>query len=867
MAAPRTSNVTYSLSENSPSNSYLGNLYTDTSIRTLFGSNTRNNLRYHKVTTSNPQAGFFKVHPRSGNLSTASVIDREAVCPKMTNCVLKFEVLLRPNQYFTVITVTVIIEDVNDNTPSFTQGSITLSVSEGTYPGETFLLPTPSDNDSPKFGIVSYDLRSNNTHFGLKKVNNGDSDLLMLRINSRLDREVSHKYHMTLSATDGGNPSKTGILDINVNVADINDNRPVFSNSSYIIYIPEDVKIGSVILNCTATDADVGLNGEIKYTLSSTSSLQYGSLFEINEITGALSVKDNLNYETQPLIVLTVKAQDQGPSSIPTFARVTIHLIDENDNDPTITFQQSDHRPYLSISENSPVGSVVSYLTIWDPDEGQNGNVSCVVIGRNFTLQQLFKSEYQLIVANPLPTVKGLEYLVTIVCEDHGRIRRKTEKTVLVKVEDINDHAPEFDQPEYTVKIDENISVGTSVLRVVATDGDSGNNSKISYFLFDRDNHFQIDRNYGIIYSNAEIDYESRQGYVFIVMARDHGKPPKSTNTTLRIVVNNRNDEKPEFRNNPIVLGIRENEPVNSEVGTVVAYDRDSPPLNDIRYSLRKDSEMEPAFKINANTGVISTIKDLDRETKSLYRLTVHATDAHDSSLFSTASVTIHIADANDHRPVFKFPTSKGSKNSITVTSSDEIGHIVCHVIVSDEDAGQNGKFFHSIKSGNNDKLFAINPRSGVITLNKNLPSNKKIYDLIIVAQDYGKTPLWSEEHLYILVNHTGSSMASAITDPMYPLPPVVGVSVAAGIIILALGLLLINLRFEIFSRRKCCCGRFASKDNINRDIGQAMAKVPNKEAALEQGYQGQNIMDCNKQVGRWITFKLKPYNCCPAIS
>lgn len=260
-----------------------------------------------------------------------------------------------------------------------------------------------------------------------------------------------------------------------------------------------------------------------------------------------------------------------------------------------------------------------------------------------------------------------------------------------IRVTDVNDNAPKFELPDYQAhNVDEDIPLGTSILRVKAMDSDSGANAEIEYLV--SDDHFAVDSN-GIIVNNKQLDADNNNAYYeFIVTAKDKGEPSKSGVATVRVYTKNKNDEEPKFSQQVYTPNVDENAGPNTLVTTVVASDKDG---DNVRFGFVGGGTSSGQFVIEDITGVIRLHNKAITLDRDKYELNVTAMDDGsccvngDQTIHtSTAVVVVFITDVNDNKPVFKdcgtyYPkVEEGAPN----------GSPVIKVVATDEDKGVNGQ-------------------------------------------------------------------------------------------------------------------------------------------------------------------------------
>ncbi|NWV68578.1 PCDGA protein, partial [Malurus elegans] len=477
---------------------------------------------------------YFFLHGKTGHLVTAERIDREQLCRLVEKCVLRCELIVEGEMKFYEIEVE--ITDINDNAPTFRETEKELRVSELIAPGSRFPLREAQDADSGRNSLQSYEL-SGDEHFslavqagpggdqrpelGVAEARGPAGELVLAKA---LDREEAAFHELVLRASDGGDPARTGTAWIRVTVLDANDNAPVFSQAEYTVRVPEDVPVGSVLVTVTATDADEGLNGHVKYSFHKISD-RASELFHLDSDTGEISVKDHLDFEEISSHELEVQAHDGGELS--DTAKVVITVTDVNDNVPDISVRSA----LSSISEDAPQGTVIALLHVQDRDSGASGEVHCS-LDRDlpFRLQSSQGSYYSVVTARELDREQVSEYNVTVRAADGGSPPLQSSAVLALRVLDVNDNAPVFAQERYSARLAENNAAGALVLTVRASDADWGQNARVRYRLSEGrvrgaplSSYFSVDSESGKITLQEALDFEDTRTFSLAVEARDGG--------------------------------------------------------------------------------------------------------------------------------------------------------------------------------------------------------------------------------------------------------------------------------------------------------------------------------------------------------
>jgi hypothetical protein len=258
--------------------------------------------------------------------------------------------------------------------------------------------------------------------------------------------------------------------------------------------------------------------------------------------------------------------------------------------------------------------------------------------------------------------------------------------------------------------VPESANVNRSVVRLIATDNDIGDNAKISYSIASGNNkgHFKIDGDTGVIYTNALLDYEKITEYSLVVEAKDT-KHTDQGNVIIR--VQDINDNAPIFKPSSYDTSIPENQALDKAIVTVTATDKD--PFGGLTYSLISSNNM---FAVDHASGEISAVSKLDRETTDYYNLTIRATDGGSPALFDDAVVEIRITDINDNRPIFN-----SSGEDISVVENSRVGKVLLKVAAMDADIGVNAELRYKIAAGNEADKFELDEVSGDLSVLANI--------------------------------------------------------------------------------------------------------------------------------------------------
>nr|XP_015809678.2 protocadherin-7 [Nothobranchius furzeri] len=818
----------YRVAEEGPPDVKIGNVATDLGLTAGTGSG---DVTFALESGSE----FFKIDNVTGELTTGPRrIDREKLpqCQMIfdeNECFLDFEVsVIGPLQsWVDLFEGRVVITDINDNTPSFPSPVLQLSVEENRPIGTLYLLPTATDRDFGRNGIDRYELIQDNgagasstrrtaggnpiTRVdGLdRRGRNGDngggtrSSVFELQVadipdgekqpqlivKGTLDREQKDSYELVLKVRDGGNPPRSSQALLRVSITDVNDNSPQFERSTYEAEMTENAPPGTPVLQVRAADRDIGVNGQVEYVLGAATE-NVRRLLRLDEATGWLSVLHRIDREEVAQLKFTVMARDRGQPPRTNRTTVVLGVRDENDNVPVVEIRKIGRILVRDgaalVPENVLVDTPVALVQVSDRDQGENGAVTCTVVGDvPFTLKpagetalpplpadEAFdrnKKKYFLHTSALLDYEATKEYSVTIVAVDSGSPSLSSNSSLMVRVVDINDHAPTFAQNIVEVHFAENNSPGERVVTVVATDADSGKNAEIAYSLDPTSNGpFYIDADNGDIRATGVLDRELQERYELRVIAKDKGAPPLQGSSTVVVQVTDRNDNAPKFVQEIFTFYVKENLLANSPVGMVTVTDADEGENAELSLFVEvngaetkaagvdgedAEKEREEVFSIENNTGTIFSSASFDREKLSTYTFRVRAVDGGEPRKTATATVSLFVTDENDNAPSI---TSPANESYTLLPPASSARTIVRTVTAIDSDTGPNADLRYALVGGNPFRLFEIGHTNGVITLAEPLERRHKgLHRLVVRVNDSGIPSLCATALVHVFINES----------------------------------------------------------------------------------------------------------------
>ncbi|XP_069510270.1 protocadherin gamma-A6-like isoform X31 [Ambystoma mexicanum] len=634
----------YSIPEEMKKGSFVGNVALD------LGMDPQELSEGGARIVSRGRKQHFTLNANTGRLYTNERIDRENICGQGLTCLLNVEVL--SGSLMKVYPLEVEIQDINDNSPTFVVDQITLPIIEITAVGARFELPEAHDADVGGNSLQSYQL-SASEHFTLDVKNRTDGrKYAELVLEKSLDREEQEVHSLTLRATDGGHPARSGTVRVQINLIDANDNAPMFDQPLYKIQVLENVPTGSVLGTVRATDMDQGTNSQVTYSFNKLKE-NLSQKFKLDSNTGEISVNTNLDFEESEMYEFEVVGSDGIFSSR---CKVLIEVINVNDNRPEILMSSV----VGHILESSPLGTVIALLEVFDGDSGVHGKVICSLPPElPFLLKMSVGSYYSLVTDGVLDREKVPQYNITITATDSGTPSLSTTETIILQITDENDNPPVFHQMSYSAYIMENIPQGTSVFAAKATDLDWGKNARISYSIVDGhigdvplSSYISINSESGVIYALQSFDFEKFRDFQIQVKAQDGGSPALTSNVTVTFFILDQNDNTPEILypsaptdgSSGVEMAPRSSEP-GYLITKVVAVDGDSGQNAWLSYQLLRATD-HGLFTVGLHTGEIRTGRPIMEKDAIKHYLVVSVRDNGQPPLSASVTVTIVLADS-----------------------------------------------------------------------------------------------------------------------------------------------------------------------------------------------------------------------------
>ena len=663
----------------------------------------------------------FEINSTTGEITTSAFLDFERVQEYNLTVTARESgpPSMESRQNFVVF-----ILDVNDNAPVFDVSVYNVTVNESIGVPALILQLTASDADSGSntdlfFTIISTAPPSN--QFSLSPDGR-------LEIVQSLDFEVTQVYSISVMVENAVPGAEPGLATVNVQVIDVNESPPEFSQDVYTVSVMEEAE-GAHVVQVRVNDSD--LNDRVSLSTDNTN-------FRIGA-DGVVVTATALDRERAEQYNFTVLAEDDGVPVMSARALVVVDVMDINDNSPVFDPFQN-----ISILESILIGSTVQTFSASDVDEGANGTIgffSLVSTSADFSLT----SDGRLSVERALSASSMSFYLIPVQVQDLGTPPLTSTATIAITVE--SSPIPVFDQTTYFVSVLENIP-SAFLVQVTATSQNSETGS-VRYHLNTEDlSHlFAVDESSGNVMLTAPLNREERDTYSIEVGALTVFNFTNFTAfTQVNISVLDVNDNAPQFLVSSQSVSINETISPNTDIISFQAADIDLGNNSIIQYSIVAGNE-DLQLVIDQN-GLIRTTTSLLAQV-GWYNITIQAANPVEfGSLSSTAELLLEIQPVNDFQPMFVM-----DMYTVNISEDARVNEIVISVPAVDPDEGTAGEISYNITSGNEAGVFTIDPNTGNISLARTLDFESQTqYNITVLATDAGTPPQSSRVPVYIQV-------------------------------------------------------------------------------------------------------------------
>ncbi|XP_053078061.1 protocadherin alpha-3 isoform X8 [Acinonyx jubatus] len=594
----------------------------------------------------------------------------------------------------------------------------------------------------------------------------------ILFVNSRIDREelcgrnLECSIHLEVIVD-----RPLQVFHVEVEVKDINDNQPVFPMAVKKLFISESRPPGSRIPLEGASDADIGANSLLTYSLNSNDYFTLDIKRNDEDIkTLGLVLKKLLNREDIPEHHLVITAVDGGKPGLTGTTQLKITILDVNDNAPE--FERTVYK--VSLFENAPNGTLAVTVNASDLDEGVNKDI---VYSFNTDMSSDALSKFHLDPVNGYITVKGnidfeetKLYEIQVEATDKGNPPMAGHCTVLVEILDTNDNVPELVIKSLSLPVLEDAPLGTVIALISVSDRDSGVNGQVTCSLTPHIPFKLVStfKNYYSLVLDSALDRESVANYELLVTARDGGSPSLSATASVSVEVADVNDNAPAFAQAEYTVFVKENNPPGCHIFTVSARDADAQENALVSYSLVERRVGERALSsyvsVHAESGKVYALQPLDHEELELLQFQVSAHDAGVPPLGSNVTLQVFVLDENDNAPaLLPLPGAGGAGGAVSelVWRSVGAGHVVAKVRAVDADSGYNAWLSYELQpaAGGARSPFRVALYTGEISTTRSLDeADSPRQRLLVLVRDHGEPALTATATVLLSLVESGQA-------------------------------------------------------------------------------------------------------------
>ncbi|XP_045763036.1 fat-like cadherin-related tumor suppressor homolog isoform X2 [Maniola jurtina] len=550
----------------------------------------------------------------------------------------------------------------------------------------------------------------------------GDFCFLALRTRAGhadvLNRERRDSFRLDVRATaqlaDGRQLEADTV--VAVQVTDENDLSPLFYPTEYEAVVREDAPLHSSVARVSADDADLGVNGEIYYSLAEPT-----DRFAVHPTAGVVTLTRALRAAEAPTYTVAVLARDRaslmarGDDAPAARATLLVRVVPVNLHAPELKVR---HLPELI--ENS-TAEVYAIVEVTDRDAGEHGRVAGLEIvdgdphGHFRVRESAQAGEYD-VVAHALLDRESAPrgYNLTLRATDAGTPARSAYLTLPVMLTDADDGAPVFSREVYEASVSETAPPNTPVLRLKVSDRDEGRNARVYIEIVggNEGGEFSVNPDTGVLYTAVALDAERKAFYTLTVSAIDHGDAGvrQQSSAKVKIEIVDANDNDPAFEREQMEVTLAENGAPGAVVARVAARDADSGENAYISYSI---ANLQPVpFEVDHFSGAVRTTRLLDYESmRREYALQIRASDwGLPYRRQAEMRLTVRLEDVNDNRPQFERVDCVGY-----LSRKLAVGAEIVTLSAIDFDAGD--VVAYRVAGGNEDNCFSLDAGTGVLVL------------------------------------------------------------------------------------------------------------------------------------------------------
>ncbi len=625
--------------------------------------------------------------------------------------------------------ITVMVLPFNEYSPVFDQLHYDFSVLEGNDIGCLIGLVTATDDDDGPDGELQYAIVNSSEYFHI------NSDTGEIYSSIVFDYEDQTQYSFNITVSDRPLDMTTVLVDsaiVTVQIIDINDNPPKFTENPYFVTVSENLVPFSVAFSIHCTDADSEDKEIIEYHILDNQT----DLFSVNESTGDVTLLSELDFENERYHQFNIECIDQSFDNFSSKALVIVEVLEVNEHTPYLLNSMLS----ISLQEDLLVGSNLATFEAQDDDSGLGGELSYSIIHTDICPSNIdITSDTGIVfLSGKLDSSYPETLECTVIVQDNLPPFRTAEGTLEMSFIAGNYKLP-YCQPSFVVtSISEDSAIGSVITVLNCLDED---NDYLYYSILSGGEQFTIYQNINLVVA-LELDYESQTSHIITIVVSD---AKHSTTLTVLLIIDPANEYQPVFDNSMLTCFVIESVDKGQEVCNVLASDEDKDSDGIITYSLSIEQQL---FSIDPDTGYIYLIGQLDYEEITEYHVTVYASDNSDIDVQFTSSavLNIQIMDTNDNYPTM------ASYLYAEVYENSSMGTVMTIINCTDKDSLENGVTTLAIVSVTahthetditditEENPFSLDSQNGVMEVTGTLDYEQiAFYEITIICADNGE--------------------------------------------------------------------------------------------------------------------------------
>ena len=631
--------------------------------------------------------------------------------------------------------IEIFLNDVNDYLPRFEKKFYNITIHEN-FPvnqAATYVKAIDLDEDGSSNMIYS------ETNTG--KIFSIDSNSGAIYIQRKLKRRKQNVYNFSVYVRGKEDTLSKDTAHVQINILPPATNPPVFTQLEYHFKMLENNENDYIVGRVKARREKSLSDSFMDYSIIKGRRYQVlkEKLFSIDR-KGVIRASKKIDFERWNLFILKISATDLLNKTLTKFTDVFIRIVDQNDNAPTFVKKHQ----YVTVKEGVAIGRKIYDCSALDVEDGLNGKIVYSIVNPSPHLPfKVINTTGEIITTGTLDYEATQYYEVIINASDCGIPSLNTQMALHITIRDENDNVPKFTKSVYFLHVEENSTAGTLLLHLEASDIDSNENGNFSFKMDSSDDADSFLLLNGQLILRKTLDREKKQHYIITLRVQDKGSPPLESSAVVNIVVEDVNDNAPEFQFAKYEFFLREESPPGI-IGNISAVDADEGMNSEYTYTLLNDrnnfsleiQEHRTNSRYQALCYIVS-LRSFDSERdQQNYTLIINVTDRLNPTFTNQALVHIIIQNINDVPPKF----TRNLPYLTCVYQGQEKDQFVIQVVATDEDIAKLPLKYELIAFNPNEEkaleYFRVESNSGKIFTRIAINTEETVFNASIAVKE-----------------------------------------------------------------------------------------------------------------------------------